>query len=181
MKQLLLLILLLSSLCSHAQSFPGCFTTFKKQGYRATVTKTGDTIQLQQLSGLTGNNQVVAEEAYHIAYRHKKQGKLAEITVQHITPAGYAADTTVLLEAFHRLANTHAASTQLLYNGYTLYGWKNNNAQAGIQEVFVFFPGSNAIVYLFFTGTKEQSPEAYASERNNFLGEYTSHLRYCTR
>lgn len=177
MKQLFLLTLLLSSLYSHAQSHPGCFTTFKKQGYRATVTRTGDTIQLQQLAGLTGSDQVVAEETYHIAYRHKKQGKLAEITVQHIAPGRYAADTTVLLDAFHRLASTHAASTQLVYNGYTLYGWKNNNPQEDVQEVFVFFPGNNAIVYLFFTGT--QTAGNYASTRNNFLGEYTGHLRNC--
>jgi hypothetical protein len=130
-------------------------------------------------------------DGYRILYNNKKGVPFVNLKVELSDPKQYAKDTANLLENLKYLnSDSKDMETKglikLYFNGYRIYGISRNNIENGMTlGTFVMFPGNNTIVYFYFNNLKPEfrnfeNLTDYKTQRNGFMGNYTSHLKNCS-
>jgi len=74
---------------------------------------------------------------------------------------------------------------ELKFNGYKVFGLSRGTIETGSTlGTFIMFPGNGVTVYFYFNNLKPEyrnfeTVDDYKKQRNEFLEEYTKHLKAC--
>lgn len=184
-------LLLMLTAFTQKQSIPECFIGFNKA---SGLKKAGedrlpaDARKPRIVKTAAGEVSVSCLDGYRVRYNNKKKGYFVNIKAELSDPASYAADTTNLVENLKYLQSvtpTIEPPIRLKYNGYSIYGISRNTLDnVNNLGTFVMFPGNNIVIYFYFNNLPPETRhfktvEEYNGLRNEFIGEYTSHLKQC--
>lgn len=144
----------------------------------------------RKLPTYKGDANITIVDGYRILYLNKKKSPFVNLKVELSSPENYEMDKRNVLDNLRYInANSTGMETkdliELIYNGYKVYGLSRNSVENGSTlGTFVMFPGDNTIVYFYFNNLKPgfrnfESVEEYQSLRNDFIGQYTSHVKLC--
>ena len=137
-----------------------------------------------------GEVDITAADAYRILYYNRKNVAFVNLKVETSAAGNYETDKNNVL-ANLRFLNSHSANMEtkelieLSYNGFKIYGLSRNSTESGSTlGTFVMFPGNNTIVYFYFNNIRPEYANFkdltdYKSQRNDFIGRYTSYLNTC--
>jgi hypothetical protein len=142
------------------------------------------------LATANGEKSITILDGYRVLYFNKKKAPFVNMKVELCNSATYATDQANLLANLQYLnANSEGMEskdlTELTYNGYKVYGLSRADIDKGnILGTFIMFPGDNTVVYFYFNNlTPEyrhfENVGEYKGFRNDFIGEYTAHLKNC--
>ena len=137
-----------------------------------------------------GMVEISRTDGYRILYNTVKNATFVNVKVERSQPGSYETDKKRLLENLtylhqHTQNMEGSGLTQLSYNGYQIWGSSRNTIKEGnTLGTFVMFPGNDITVYFYFNNPEPglrnfENLEEYKSERNLFIGAYTSHLKSC--
>lgn len=141
---------------------------------------------------LTENGEVEVSriDGYRVLYNNKKKVPFVNLKVEVSEADSYGSDTVAILNNL-RYLNSKGKNMEtkdlieINYNGYRIYGLSRNGIEEGsILGSFVMFPGETVTVYFDFNNLKPEvrnfkSLEDYKTQRNQFFGAYTNHLKSC--
>lgn len=188
-----LIILLFCSFKKFESSIPSCYLSFKNaEGLNMAAPEKlpADAAKTRTLQTANGDVEISVADGYRILYNNKKKAPFINVKVEKSDAVQYGKDTSAILANLQYLnsKSTNMESGQLSelnFNGYKLHGLSRNSIDAGSTlGIFVMFPGNNVVVYFYFNNLKPEvsnftSLDDYKSQRNDFFGAYTSHLKNC--
>jgi hypothetical protein len=137
-----------------------------------------------------GEADISRMDGYQVLYNNKKNIPFINLKVELSDPKAYGTDTVKILENL-KFLYSHSTNTEtsdlieLNFNGYRIYGISRLTIEEdSTLGSFVMFPGHDITLYFKFNNSKPEfrnfeSLDDYKSQRNSFLGAYTSHLKSC--
>lgn len=170
-----------------------CFLSFKsKNGLSAdTPERLPDGVdKTRQIKTLNGEVSISRIDGYRILYINDKKAPFVNLKVELSDHTLYAQDTMSIKEnlAYLNSVSEDMESNSLMelsFNGYKIYGLNRNSISKGSTlGIFAMFPGNDIIVYFNFNNLKPEfrnfnNLDEYKAQRNQFLKDYTQHLRTC--
>ena len=144
----------------------------------------------RQITINTGEVEISVMDGYRILYNNVKSHAFVNLKVELSEPKSYGRDTLNVLANLQYLNSSGSDMEskdliQLSYNGYKIYGLSRSAIEKGnTLGVFALFPGDDVIVYIYFNNLEPEYRNfenllEYKTERNEFLGNYTYHLKSC--
>jgi hypothetical protein len=138
-----------------------------------------------------GQVDVTRIDGYRILYRNSKGAPFVNLKVELSKAKSYEIDKTNIINMLKYLnANSIDMETkdliELELNGYKVYGNSRGSINTGSTlGTFVMFPGDGVTVYFYFNNMKPEyrnfeSVEDYKKHRDQFMNEYTKHLKTCS-
>lgn len=193
MKSITLLISIISTLASAASAqtkdINQCFINLEKAGnLRSDKTDKlpDDATKSRIVPTLNGDVSITTINGYRVLYNNVKKVPFVNLKVERSLKGHYEQDKKRLLENIDYFSrNEGVTSEKLNYNGYTIYGVSRTSIEEGSNlGTYVMFPGNDIVVYFYFNNLKKgyrhfETIQEYASSKNNFIGEYTNHLKNC--
>lgn len=170
-----------------------CFISFKN----ATNLTAADPERLPETPEKTralktdnGEVEVTRIDGYRVLYNNEKKAPFVNLKVELSENKSYDKDKQNLLDNLKYL-NSHSQNMEtkdlieLEFNGYKVYGFSRATIEAGnTLGLFIMFPGNGVTVYFYFNNMKPEyrnfeSVDDYKKQRDQFMDEYTKHLKTC--
>jgi hypothetical protein len=192
-KAVLFVIITLTFLSFNPIEIKSCYISYK--GSKTLTAQRADRLPVEaakptEVKTANGVAEVSVTDGYRILYDNTYNAAFVNLKVELSDPGSYGKDTVNVLANLKYLTSNSAdmeskEPIQLTYNGYRIYGL----SRAGIEKgstlgIFVIFPGNNTIVYVYFNNIVPDarnfnSLSEYKTERDQFLNDYTKHLKEC--
>ena len=137
-----------------------------------------------------GEVEVSCVDGYRVLYNNEKKAPFVNLKVELSEKSAYNKDQQNLIDNLRYLnLNSSGMETkdliELKMNGFTVYGLSRASMEKGSTlGMFILFPGNDVTVYFYFNNLKPdfrnfESIEDYKKLRDQFLDEYTKHLKSC--
>lgn len=146
--------------------------------------------KVKKLTTAKGDVEVSIMDGYRVLYKNDKNIPFVNLKVELSKNDSYQNDKLNLIEHLKYL-NAHSQNMEtkdlieLEFNDYKVFGFRRSTLATGnIFGTFVMFPGNDVIVYFYFNNVKPEnrnliSLENYKKECDQFMDEYTKHLKTC--
>ena len=137
-----------------------------------------------------GEVEVTRIDGFRVLYNNEKKVPFVNLKVELSDPKAYETDQVHLLNNLKYL-NSHSTGMEtkelieLKFNGYKVFGLSRGTIETGSTlGTFIMFPGNGVTVYFYFNNLKPEyrnfeTVDDYKKQRNEFLEEYTKHLKAC--
>ncbi len=130
----------------------------------------------------SGQEQVNAVAGYKLNYLNSKKAAFATVTVLLSDKDAFESNKQSVLQALQAMKKENGGEvSELNYNGYKVQGAATKGS---IKEVFALFSPDDTIVLIQFNRLEGKTSnykdeEDYLAQRNDFIGQYTAHLKNC--
>lgn len=180
------------SLAATAQ-INNCYLSFNKAGdlkMKEADHFPAENNHTRKLQTSNGEVDITMVDGYRILYYNSKDVPFVNLKVETSLAKDYETDKLNLLANLRYLISqeTNIETKELIelnYNGFKIYGLSRKSIDTNSTlGIFVMFPGNNTIVYFYFNNMKPEYANFkdladYKGQRNDFIGQYTSHLKTC--
>jgi len=146
--------------------------------------------KVRTLKTEAGQVEITCIDGYRILYNNSKKVPFVNLKVERYEPQAYQHDIKGIVDNLKYLNSVSKGMEtkdviELDLNGYKIWGLSRGSIETGSTlGTFCMFPGDDVVVYFYFNNLKPEwrnfeTLEDYKKQRDQFLEEYTRHLKQC--